>query len=253
MSLILSSVASVWPELIKPHPYLLGIFGLIGVLLIVVPLFARSMPETPQVKNSIMGHQIVSHRDVYVVQPSDTVFRREEIQTVPVTPQIKEEKSLDLRLIPFGDNDASIYLEVTNLGERARVSATARIIKRSDGNTFKGFAYEGRWVTAPTWQQWRNGVQEKFVTATNIERGKSKRLKVASVVSEVGIGIQEMELEVINESIRWEAIPRQPQELPYFVLQIDIIDRSILRPVSKTFKVGPRTATGPLQMTEVVA
>jgi hypothetical protein len=160
------------------------------------------------------------------------------------------EKSLNLTLGPHGDNNVDLYLEVMNDADVVRLSATIRILKVSTGQPFKGFSFDGKWTIPATWQQLRNGVQEQLVDEVTIERGKSKRLKVAYISSQVGIGTQEMKLEGMGESILWDAIPRQPQELPYFILRIDLISKTVPKPVSRTFKAGPRTPLGPLQMTE---
>ena len=252
MSLILSSVASVWPELIKPHPYLLGAFGLIGVLLIVVPFFIRPTPETPQVANSIMGHQIVSHGDVYVGQPSDTVSRRTETQNVPIAQQIKEEKLLDLKLIPHVDNDTSAYLEVFNRGEKVEIDAQLRIVGLSTGESFKTLPFGGEWRSEFANTGYLGNQFFSYAGSARIEPNKNRLLTIATIASMAADAVQEMTIVGIDdEVIGWLARPKQSQELPYYIIHITLVAKGYPKTVNVTYKVGPKTSYGPFQMTEV--
>jgi hypothetical protein len=251
VSLILSSVASVWPELIKPHPYLLGIFGLIGVVLIVVPLFVRSTPETPQVENSIMGHQIVSHGDVYFGQPFDPAFEKKEIQPAPLALQT-EEKFLDLKLIPHGDNDTSAYLEVLNHGETANVDAQLRIVGLSTGESFKTLPFGGEWRSEFANTGHLGNQFSSYAGSARIDPNKSRLLTIATIASMVVAPFQEMAIVGIDdEVIGWPSSPKQSQELPYYTIQITLIAKGYPKTISVTYKVGPKTTHGPFQMTEV--
>jgi hypothetical protein len=225
--------------------------------MMVAPLFSGNRPaETVPVvgANSVgrdnSGTQIISQGDVYFGYPSASLPRltNNEPQNVAASVVVKPV----LKLIPHGDNSPEVILEVLNLGDPVNLTASLRILSVSTGNVFKGFAYEGLWSVTPTWQQLRSGVQERSTKKVWIDKGQSKRLRIASTESESRPNvIQEMTLSGIDESIRWDFSPDAANKLPFFTLQISLFGRGINEPITRTFKVGPKTYYGPLQMTEV--
>lgn len=262
LTIALGFFASAWPELIRPHPYWLAISGLIGVLLIVAPLFwpnADSL-DVPYAKGGLIvgrdnsaQNQIFSHGDVYIGKPFDSASGVRETKTVPDAPQV-EEKRLDLKLTAHGDNDTSIYLEVSNRGATATVDAQLRIIGLSTGKKFKTFPFSGQWRSELTTIDFYNGESESYVSSVRIEANKSRLLKVATITSMMGFEEQEMALVGIDdESIVWNSHSRQNQELPYFVVQITLIAKGYPKTIDAKYKVGPKTPQGPFQMTEVAA
>ena len=246
----------MWPELIRPHPYLLGIFGLIGVLLMAAPFFKwPTSPEIPQVASGIIagrdntGHQIVSQGDVYIGSFSGGPSKRVETPPIPFTLPIKEQAVLDIDLTPHGNNSDAMYLEVMNNGSPTAFSAEVHILRFFPSKEFKTHKFDGRWVILVTRVEWMDPYEE-LIPEIKIGTNRSKRLKLASVVSPVGSGMQIVQLEGIDEFINWE-LPVVDQILPYVDIEIMVIGNGYPRPVTKQYRLGPRTPVGPLEMKEI--
>ena len=139
---------------------------------------------------------------------------------------------------------------MTNNGSPCRFSAEVRILAVVPNRPFKTHKFDGCWVMLTRSQEWMN-LHEDLIPEIKIETNKSKRLKVASVISPIGIGTQIMELVGIDgEAITWE-LPFNEQVLPSMEIEVIVVGNGYAKPFIKRYKVGPRTATGPLQMTEV--
>jgi hypothetical protein len=264
VSLALGTVPSVWPELIRPHPYWVASLAGIGVLMVVSPLFrmllGKGEVDNPQTVNSISsggdnsGHQIVSYGGTVNVGHHSFVPPIDKVGTVAVASQTTE-KTLSLKLVPHSENSPEVVLEVLNQGDdTVTLSAKLLIISKSTGD-FKTFPFDGLWAATSTYRQVRAAGVQKFSTKTvRVESGRSENLRVVFTESESIFGtLQEMQLEGIDESILWNFDPSESDRLPSFVLQISIFGEGIKSPITKTYKVGPKAYCGPFQMIEAVA
>jgi hypothetical protein len=116
VSLALGTVASVWPELIRPRSYWVFATFVLGLILSVVAWFLGSgNAAEPQHQDSIVagsgnsGHPIIAHGDVYLGQNSaSSLEMKKEIQAGPPAVQ-REVEELDLELVPHGDRWALLY------------------------------------------------------------------------------------------------------------------------------------------------
>jgi hypothetical protein len=176
--------------------------------------------------------------------------RRIQRETEDREKNVITEPVLDITVVPHGDNSEAVYLEVTNNSSTVWLSAEVRIIDVFPQRAFKGYRFEASWVVLVKTQDWMNA-HEKLVHEIQIETSKSKRLKLAHVVSPISVGTQVVELIGIDdEDITWE-VPFRGQALPYIEMEIILAGKGYAKPVMKRYKVGPSKSTGPLQMTEI--
>ncbi|HMG88163.1 MAG TPA: hypothetical protein VK574_20695 [Terracidiphilus sp.] len=257
-SIALGTVPSVWPELIKPHPYWVAAFVVIGIVMMVAPWFIPDkLPNTRLAINSVnvggdnSGHQIVAHGDVYIgyiPSASDN-----KVQDHLIVRQEDKEKLLSLELTSHCDNDDAVYLEVKNHGDTVNVSAKLEIVGLSTGKKYKTWPFIGQWKNENATVDFYDPQPETVAGEIRIECNKSRLLKIASIASMAGLEEQEMALAGINESIVWNTDPRLKQELPYFSVRVTLIAKGYTKTKEETYKVGPKTTHGPFQMTEVPA
>jgi hypothetical protein len=166
---------------------------------------------------------------------------------------VNTEPILKLALIPHGDNDSEVYLEVVNEGKLVDLSAQLRITKVSTGAACKKYGFDGQWKASLDYYDVLTEQTERSESSVSIETGKSRLLRIASIDSESRLGsTMEMRLTGISESIRWFFDPTANDKLPFFELEVRLLGKGYSS-ISKTYKVGPRTYAGPLQMMEVPA
>jgi hypothetical protein len=212
----------------------------------------------PQHQDSIVagsgnsGHPIIAHGDVYLGQNSaSSLEMKKEIQAGPPAVQ-REVEELDLELVPHGDNDDSIYLEVRNRGDAINLSAQIQIVG-STNTSFKTWPFAGQWKNEVKTTDFYNQEPEFIAGDVRIERDRSRLLAIASIDSMVGMATQGMAIVGIdNESVEWEFNPSQIKELPYFTVRISLAAKGYEKTKEKTYKVGPKTSHGPFQMTGVL-
>lgn len=253
----LGVVPSLWPALIRPHPYMVGALFVIGILMMAAPLFSKDAVDTPQVRGLITvgsdnsGHQIISNGNIYLshTATSPLIGENSKLQNIATSAVVKP--VLGLKLIPHGDNDSSVYLEVVNQGDAINISAQLRIVGLSPGRPFKTYPFNGQWKSELAPVDFYNQQSESYVESVRLEPNISRLLKIASIAS-FAYGQQEMELLGIDEElVKWDINPRQNQELPYFIIQITLVAKGYSEAVNVTYKVGPKTTLGPFQMMEV--
>jgi hypothetical protein len=228
-----------------------GIRFVLGVcvtpLLLAVVAYLRHAPW-PVWMFLVLFAQMTIVLPLYVM---DTRKRQREIENR--NRSVVAEPRLRLKLIPHGDNDTSIYLEVLNQGDAITLSAQLGIIGRNPSKLFKTRVFDGQWKSALTTIDFYNERAESYVGDVRIEPNKSRLLTVASIVSMTGFDEQEMALVGIDdESIVWGSDPRKGHELPYFIIWVTLVGKGYKDVVNATYKVGPKTHIGPLQMMEVV-
>ncbi|HTG16164.1 MAG TPA: hypothetical protein VK747_13020 [Blastocatellia bacterium] len=158
---------------------------------------------------------------------------------------------LSLKLTPHNDKGSSIYLEVGNLGDTVNLSAQLRILGRSPSKLFKTYPFCGQWKSETATVDVYEQQLESYVGDVQLESNKSRLLTIASIVSITSLADQEMTIEGIDEeSIVWDS-SRRSQELPYFLIQVNLKAKGYQTPLLATYKVGPKTADGPFDMMEV--
>lgn len=162
------------------------------------------------------------------------------------------EPVLNLTLSPHGENSESLYLEVMNNASPVSLSAEVHILSIFPKRSFKTRKFDGSWAIDVRVERWKSP-HEQLIPKITIESSRSKRLKLASVISPVGVGPQIMELVGIDECLVWELLPLREHLLPYMEIEIILAGSGYSIPLIKKYKVGPRTSSGPLQMTEVTA
>ena len=169
-----------------------------------------------------------------------------------------KEPALQLALIPHGDQDAEVYLEVINEGDPINLSAQLRIVGLSTRDSFKGYGYKGRWsntLPSPNRGSWRNPPQTAqehgHGTEVKVGTGKSHLLRIASVSERDRYNQYTLTLVGIEESVIWDFSPEQNRNLPFMILEIKIFGEGFTKPESHTYKVGPKAFQGPIEMVEV--
>ena len=177
-----------------------------------------------------------------------------DTKATPCSPEI-EIKHLALTLIPHGDNDRNVYLEVCNLSDSAHISAQIRVLSKSYGEGVKKYAYNA-WWSGPIYSDgnWSNPQHKRDhgkKTSVCIDKDKSHRLRIAEVEPEDGYGISMMSLVAIDESLKWDFEPTPNSHLPFFLINIKLFGEGFTNIISKDYKVGPKTFRGPMGMTEV--
>jgi hypothetical protein len=156
-------------------------------------------------------------------------------------------KRPNLSFTPHGDSDTHVYLEVTNHGASDDFSVQLKIIGCSRGGGFKKYSYIGQW------RQFRSHVEDTPSSqSARIETGMSKLLKIANAAPEAGPKTSEMSLVGIGESVVWNKSPEE-SDLPFFVLSFTFFGKNHTVPMSRSYRVGPRTSFGPIAMEEVTA
>jgi hypothetical protein len=234
---------------------MVGVFFVIGLLMMVAPLFRKDAADTPQVRSMIAvgrdnsGPQIVSQGDIYFGYPSTSLPTLTNNKPQNVTASAISKPVL--RLIPHCDNSPQVVLEVLNQGDTVTLFAQLRITGVSTRRLFKTYPFNGQWKTELTAVDFYNQQSESYVESVRLEPNISRLLKIASIGS-LAYGQQEMELLGIDEeSVKWDINPSHNQELPYFIIQITLVAKGYSEAVNVTYKVGPKTTLGPFQMTEV--
>jgi hypothetical protein len=158
-----------------------------------------------------------------------------------------------LTLIPHGDKDTDVYLEVVNEGDPVSVSAQLRVVGVSTGVSFKQYAYDGEWRATLTFQDVRYGtIPYRSTKGVHIETGKSKLLRIATFfIPREAFGDSNMSLVGINESIMWDIELKPGEVLPFFVVQIVLLCKGYRKSIIRKYRVGPIKSYGPIEMVEV--
>jgi hypothetical protein len=210
--------SSVWPEYIRPHPYAFLIFGMLGVVMLLVPFFTKvakiedtitsfapsgSTTISPVITSSPVQ---TNHQEVHFHLPPTVAF---------VAPEEKQEKalkkSLELILTSHGKDSTELFLEVENEGSGITVSANLRVVRASAGVAYKAFSYDGLWVDSLPHSSFRQGVLKRSKRSVFLAPHKPEILRIASVdAPEKPEGLAYMSLEGPSDNLCWD-IEKQQQ------------------------------------------
>ena len=176
--------------------------------------------------------------------PSDT--------GLPIPPKLSPtaEKSLNLELVPHGDASTKLILDVTNNGTPLAISASLRIIGSNSPNLFKTESYKGTWIVLRGRRTGRQNPTYLSLT-TQIDMHGTEKLLIARAHAPQDLSTSRMKLSGIDENIAWENTTKG--QLPYFDIEVKLIGAGYPNTLVRRYRVGPKKARGPLEMTEVSA
>jgi hypothetical protein len=218
--------ASIWPDLFRPHPHILFLFLIVGVLLILgsaIGAIIRGCSKRPMLE-----------------QPQNAE-------------PIAAPNGLNLELIPHGANSPLLCLEVKNLGEDAKITATIKIVSKSYGVSFNTRPYVGQWELLSYKRRFGDHRPEPRASVVVIPKGHRRILEIAKQASENGHrDISAAYLVGFDEFLQWDFEQKSGSSLPKFRLDIEFLAEGT-DSIHRTFDVGPVHAYGPLGMTEVSA
>ena len=216
--------SSVWPEYIRPHPYVVAFFGVIGLLFLLVPFVYKATAH------ALHGN---------VVAPSLNVL------AAPV-------QDMQIELIPHGEFSLELLLECVNRGGPCTLTADMRVIGASPGLAYKKIGYQGRWVKPVTFVRSQRDVQYDWKPNAYVATGASAKLRLATMDTPLRPeGNAYMHLYGTDEWATWDLENSSSDDLPYFNVSVEIRAVGQHHVLKKTYRVGPPHKNESLRMVEV--
>jgi hypothetical protein len=251
------SLASAWPELVRPHPLIVLFVGIGGVVLVVFAFFMKGDKQESTSPNvsQIMGP--IQNSPSFTVSPSNS-----NTQTVNVylpdfsdhtntkqANESQERKPLSLILTSHGEWNSKLLLEVQNNGDPVTLSAQFRVVGASPGLIYKRLPYTAHWEVGQSFSDNQRGVER---TKTKMHLGnKPEILKVATWYLPVPPeGDATFLLGNTGEKFSWNVEHTKQSNLPWFDVEVTFIPEDRRSNLTKLFRIGPITKLGALEMLE---
>jgi len=216
--------SSVWPEYIRPHPYVVVLFGVIGLRFLLVPT----------------AYKVAAH-----VLHGNVAAPTLNVLVAPV-------QDMQIELITHGEFSSELLLECVNRGGPCTLTADMRVTGASPGLVYKRIGYQGRWVKPVAFAHLQRGVEYTFTPKAYVATGGSAKLRVATIdAPEKPEGNAYMRLYGADDWATWDLEQSSQEELPHFIVDIEIRAAGKNGILKRTYKVGPVSRNESLRMTEV--
>jgi hypothetical protein len=250
------SLASAWPELVRPHPLIVLFVGIAGMVFVVFAFFIKgdkqeyTSPNVSQITGPIHN------------SPTFTASPNNNTQTVNVylpdvpshtnakqSDEPQERSPLSLVFTSHGEWSSKLLLEVKNNAEPITLSAQFRVVRASPGLIYKRLPYTAHWEVAQSFSDNQQNIQR---TKTKIRLGnKPEILKVATwYLPEPPEGDATFFLGNTDEQFSWDVEHTKQSDLPWFDVEITFIPEDGRAILTKLFRIGPLTKLGALEMLE---
>ena len=146
--------------------------------------------------------------------------------------KLPAQKELCVVLTPHGDNSDLLCLEVKNLGDDAKITASIRVVSRSYGDSVNTRPYEGQWTLRSYKKRWDDYRPDPTTSEVSIPSGTHRMLEIARQDPENGRGneISEAKLVGFDEFLRWDFEPKVSSKLPTLRLHIEFRAEGIKSP-----------------------
>jgi hypothetical protein len=209
--------SSVWPELIRPHFYAVGLLGAIGVVLFIYPF----------------GHKLLA--SLIISDNSQALLPLNSIDA-PL-------QDFRLQLEPHGEQSEYLILQVCNKGAALhKLSAQLQVVGSSQAQ-FKTLKYGGCWHSpgpscGPTSLASPPSCVDLYIAKADVPRDHHYPMCYLRLIG-------------LDENFCWHREYDKGAELPYYILAITLSTDEHHNVIRKTYKVGPKTVEGPLCMEEV--
>jgi hypothetical protein len=181
--------ASVWPEYIRPHPYVIAFLGLIGLVLLFFPTLYELSSSYSQ-----------------------------EVVTLPAFSSMSEPiQDMHIELIEHGEFSPELLLECVNHGGPVTLTANLRVIGASPNLAYKRGGYTGTWVKPVSLSLNRVGVEYNSKSCAYVATGGSANLRIATIdAPQKPEGNAYMHLSGTDEWATWDLEHTATTDLPYF-------------------------------------
>ena len=218
--------ASIWPDFFKPHPYILFLLGLFGLVLIVV--------------------SSIDLIRTYLSRQKLTIQSQEPLNSIA-----KPIQDMQIELIEHGEFSSELLLECVNHGGPCTLIANMRVTGASPHLAFKRVGYKGTWVKPVSVALNRVGVEYNSKSSAYVATGGSANLRIATIDSPLKPeGDAYMHLSGTDQRAIWDLEHTATEDLPYFILDIEIRAEGKNGFVKRTYQVGPPHRNESLRMKE---
>lgn len=161
-------------------------------------------------------------------------------------------QDLQLDLVEHGELSSELILECINKGPAVTLAATISIESASKNLPFKRLSYEGKWSRPVTLRENGYGVEYAATSTAYVTPSKPGRLRLATLSApQKPEGNAYMYLCGTEELAIWDLEHTKDDELPFFILKLEIRARGKSQVLRRRYKVGPKSRNDSLRMWRV--
>lgn len=251
------SLASAWPELVRPHPLIVLFVGIAGMVFIVFAFFMKGEKQESTSPNVSQITGPIHNNPSFTASPSNANTQTVNVYLPDLSVQTNAKQSnepqernpLSLDLTSHGEWSSKLVLEVKNSADPVTLSAQFRVVGASPGLIYKRLPYTAHWEVDQSFSDNQRDIER---TKTKIRLGnKPEILKVATWYLPVPAeGDATFFLGNTGEQFSWDVEHTKQIDLPWFDVEVTFIPEDGRATLTKLFRIGPLTKLGALEMLE---
>jgi hypothetical protein len=232
------SLASAWPELVRPHPLVVLFVGIAGMVFIVFAFFMKGDKQQSTSPNVSQTTGPIHNNPSFTSSPSNSNTQTVNVYLPDLSEHINAKQSnepqgrkpLSLMLTSHGEWSSKLLLEVKNNADPVTLSAQFRVVGASPGLIYKRLPYTAHWEVAQSFSDNQRDINR---TKTKIRLGnKPEILKVATWYLPVPPeGDATFLLGNTDQQFSWDVEHTKQPDLPWFDVEVTfIVQRQLLFP-----------------------